>query len=97
MDVIRDFIIKKYTKALNTNYDIIIGGGCLIMKNSSDNHPFRYIILYNEIKENKGNKIDFFLYIEDKNNRHSAVNYILQHNLSEYFKKINYNNIDEYK
>ena len=66
MDVIRDNIKEKYKNHLMTNFDIIIGGGCLIMRDprdKKDENPFRYIILYNEIKENKGNEIDFFLFI----------------------------------
>ena len=58
MDIIRDYIPKKYRKHLKTNYDIIIGRGCLIMKDPEDKRdeePYRYIILYNEIKENSGN------------------------------------------
>ena len=100
MDVINDYIRQKNKKDLNINYDIIIGGGCLIMKNAGDekdNSPFIYIILYNEIKENKGNQFDFFLYVEDNTNRNHAVNYILQHNLLEYFKKIQYNYREEHK
>ena len=63
MDVIRDYVSDKYKWHLRTNFDTIIGGGCLIMKNpndTEDKNPFRYIILYKEIKENKGNEIDFF-------------------------------------
>ena len=66
MDVICDYVPLKYQKHLKTNFDTIIGGECLIMKNpndENDENPFRYIILYNEIKENIGNEIDFFLYI----------------------------------
>ena len=100
MDVIRDYIPEKYKTHLKTNFDTIIGGGCLIMKNpgdKKDENPFRYIILYNELKENKGNEIDLFLYIKDKKERNDAVNYILKYNLSNYFKKIDYNYKDDYK
>ena len=65
MKIIREFV-GKHKKYLKTNYDTIIGGGCLIMKNprsKKDINPFRYIIIYHEIKENIGNKIDFFLFI----------------------------------
>ena len=70
------------------------------MKNPNDEediNPHRYIILYSEIKENKGNEIDFFFYIKDKKERNSVVEYILKNNLWNYFKKINYNYKDEYK
>jgi hypothetical protein len=66
MELIRDNVPQAYKKHLRTNFDTINGGGCLIMKNpgdTKDESPFRYIILYNEIKENKGNEIDYFLYI----------------------------------
>ena len=91
MDVIRDYIPEKFKKHLKTNFDTIIGGGCLIMKNPGDKKdqiPFRYIILYNELKKNKGNEIDFFLCIKDKNERNNAVNYILKYNLLNYKNKL---------
>ena len=69
MDVIRGNVPEKYRVNLQTKFDTIIGGGCLIMKNPNDQkdeNPYRYIIIYSEIKENKGNEIDFFLYIKDK-------------------------------
>ena len=100
MDVIRENIPAKYKKHLNTNYDTKIGGGCLIIKNpgdKKDKNPFLFITLYNTIKENKGNEIDFFLYINDKSERDIAVNYILKYNLLNYFKYIKYNYKDEYK
>ena len=100
MDVMHNNVNEKYQKYLRSKYDIVIGGGCLIMKNSGDmkdENPFRFIILYNEIKENKGNEIDFFLYIKDKNERNKAVNYILQNNIWNYFLKIKYNYKEEYK
>ena len=67
MDVIRTYVPDKYKRHLQTKFDTIIGGGCLIMKNpgdKKDQNPFRYIILYNELIENKGNEIDFFLYVD---------------------------------
>ena len=99
MKIIREYV-GKYKKYLKTNYDTIIGGGCLIMKNpgsKKDINPFRYIIIYHEIKEKIGNKIDFFLFIKDKEKRTAAVNYILEFNIWNYFKKINYNYKNEYK
>ena len=59
-------------------------------------YPFRYIVLYSEINENKGNEINFFLFIEDKNERDNADNYILKNNLWNYFKKINYDYKEEH-
>ena len=100
METIRDNVPEKYKSFLETKFDIIIGGECLVMKNPNDKkdeNPCRYIILYNEIKENIGNEIDFFLYIKDKKERNNAVNYILKNNLSNYFDHIKYNYKDEYK
>ena len=100
MDLIRDNVPQAYKTHLRTNFDTIIGGGCLLMKNPKDpkdEKPYRYIILYNELKENKGNEIDFFLYIKDRNIRNYHVDLILQNNLYNYFKMINYNYKDEYK
>ena len=99
MDLIREYIGKS-RKKLNTNYDIIIGGGCLIMKDAQkreDTEPFRYIVLYQDIKNNIGNNIDFFLHIKDIHKRKSAIDFILENNLWNYFKKIEYNYKEEYK
>ena len=67
MDIIRDYAKEiEIKKKLVSKYDIIIGGGCLIMKNPGyyeSKNQFRYIILYRDIKEEEGNDIDFFLYI----------------------------------
>ena len=70
------------------------------MKNHNDKkneNPFRYIILYFDLKENKGNEIDFFYYIKDKNIRNSTDEYILKNNIWNYFKKINYDYKEEFK
>ena len=69
MSVIRDYVDKEYRKHLSLVYKVIIGGNCLIMKDAkdeNDENPFRYIILYSELKEIKGNEIDFFFYFKDK-------------------------------
>ena len=101
MDIIDDYVKEKeIKKELVSKYDTIIGGGCLIMKNPRDYksiNPFRYIVLYRELKEEEGNEIDFFLYIKDKKKREDAVNYILENNIWEFFKKINFSYKDEYK
>ena len=99
LNIVNELIDKKY-KNLATIFQTIIGRDCLIMKDANDKKdekPYRYIILYNEIKENKGNEIDFFLYIKDKSTRINTDNYILKFNLFNYFKEINYNYKDEYK
>ena len=99
LEVIHDNVTSQYQKYLTTVFNTIIGGDCLIMKDrkdKNDNNPFRYIILYYEIKENKGNEIDFFLYFKDKNDRKSADNYILTKNLWNYFNKINYDYRNEF-
>ena len=100
LDVISSYIPACYQNQLSTIYNIIIGGECLIIKEAKDyedKHPYRYIILYNEIKDDMGNEIDFFLSINDKNERQAAVDYILEYNLWNYFKKIKFCYKDEYK
>ena len=94
LDVIQDYIPDKYKIHLKSIFNTIIGGDCLIMKDQrdiNDKNPFRYIILYSEIKENKGNEIDFFFFIKDKKEKLDADKYIIENNLWNYFKKINYN------
>ena len=101
MDVIHDMVNEqKIKKQLVSKFDTIIGGGCLIMKNPNDSqslNPYRYIILYREIKENVGNEIDFFLYIKDKKKRDDTVKYILTYGIWDFFAKIQYKYKDEYK
>ena len=100
MTVIRDYVDKKYKRHLSTVFKVIIGGECLIMKDAKDKYddkPFRYIILYSELKENKGNDIDFFFYFKDKKERLAADKFILEDNLWNFFKKIKYNYKDEFK
>ena len=97
--VIMNYVDKNYRSHLQTIYNIIIGGGCIIMGHANDENdekPYRFIVLYHDIKENHGNEIDFCLYIKDKKERQSADNYILQNNLLSYFKKIKYDYKDEY-
>ena len=70
------------------------------MKEAGDNkneNPFRYLTLYSELEEKKGNEIDFFIYIKDKKERQDIEEYILKNNLWNYFKKIRYDYKDEYK
>ena len=70
------------------------------MKNPDDEEsisPFRYIILYRDIKEDEGNEIDFFLYIKDKTKRENVVNYILENGLWTFFDKIKYNYKEDHK
>ena len=67
LDVINDYIDKEYSKHLRTIFITAVGGDCLLMKNrvnENDSNPFRYIVLYSEINENKGNEINFFLFID---------------------------------
>ena len=100
LEVIAAYIDGKYVRYLSTFFNIIIGGGCCILKDPKglrDENPFRYIILYNEIQENTGNEIDFILNIKDKKERNAAIDYILKNNLWNYFKKIKFDYIDEYK
>ena len=115
MIVIRNYVSEeKYRKRLYTVFDIIIGGDCMILtnpKHSSRSNNYRYITLYNELKENKGNEIDFFLYINTFNYRNflsnlninddkkleKLVEYILENNIWKFFEKVEYNYKDEYK
>ena len=100
MSVIRDYVDKEYKRHLSTVFKVIIGGNCLIMKDSHDKNdeiPYRYIILYLELKENKGNEIDFFLYFKDKKDRLAADEFIIKENLWNYFKKIKFDYKNEYK
>ena len=103
MIVIRNYVSEeKYRKRLYTVFDIIIGGDCMILTNSKQNHSsrsnnYRYITLYNELKENKGNEIDFFLYINDDKKLEKLVEYILENNIWKFFEKVEYNYKDEYK
>ena len=66
-------------------------------KKITDSDFFRYIILYNEIHENKGNEINFILYINDITRLDSVVQYILSNDIWAYFTLINYDFKDEYK
>ena len=99
MDVICSYLDERIRNKLKTPCEYIIGGGCLIKKNSGDQirESFRYITLYNELKEAEGNCIDFFIFIIDKEKRDSAENYILKNNIWKYFEKIKYNYKEEYK
>ena len=100
LDVISIYIDQKYVSSLEVIFNTIIGGNCLIMKDAKDlkdEKPYRYIILYHEIKENQGNEIDFFLSIKDKNEREKVDNFILKYDLWSYFKKIKYDYRDELK
>ena len=102
LEVILGYVNEDIKKRLQTNFEFIIGGGCLLKKNINTSSSqflssFRYITLYNELVEERGNYTDFFLFINDKNKRESAITDILKNNLWNYFKKINYDYKDEYK
>ena len=101
MSIIQNYVNEPKIKCnLISKFDTIIGGGCLIMKNPNDTNsqkPFRYIILYNEIKDKEGNEVDFFLYIEDKKTREDTDIYILRYGLWNFFAKIKYSYTDEHK
>ena len=98
MDVIKNYVKEiEYQKHLSTFFDTIIGGDCLLMKNPGGKaNNYRYIILYNEIIENKGNEIDYILYFKDINKLNEQVNYILSNGLWKYFEKIGFKYSDEY-
>ena len=101
MTVIQDNVKEKnINKNLVCKFDIIIGIDCLIMKDKNDfltKKKFRFIILYNEIKDMEKNEIDFFLYIKDKDKREEVVKSIIRKGLFNFFKEINYFYNDEFK
>ena len=100
LDYINNYIPVNYRKDIRTILKAIVGGDCILLKDakdSTDQKQYRYIILYQEIKENVGNEFDFFLYINNKKEREAADNYILTKNLWNYFKYISYNYKEEYK
>ena len=98
MEVIFEYIDDEYKKFLKNKFEFIIGGECLIKRNIiNENFYFRYITLYKELEEEEGNYTDFFLFIKNEQKREAAVNYIVQNNIWEYFKKIKYNYKNEYK
>ena len=99
MDVIFAHIDNEYKKFLKNKFEFIIGGECLIKRNiiNENSNYFRYITLYKELEEEEGNYTDFFLFIKNEQKREAAVNFIVQNNIWEYFKKINYNYKNEYK
>ena len=99
LDVICSYLDEETKFRIKSTFEFIIGGGCLIKKNSSDkrNENYRYITLYNELKDEEGNYTDFFIFIIDKEKRDSAESFILKNNIWKYFEKIKYNYRDEYK
>ena len=101
MYVLRDHVNDpKIKNKLVSKFDTIIGGGCLIMKNPNDTqskNPYRYIILYRDIKDEEGNEIDFFLRINDKTKRENVIKYILENGLWKFFEIIKYSYKDVYK
>ena len=77
MSIILDYVDNKYRKYLSSIYNVIVGGDCLIMKDEkdkNDENPYRYIILYSELKENKGNEIDFFFCLKIKKKEYLLIN-----------------------
>ena len=88
---------KKEQKELKMDcFKIIIGGKCLIMKDiHNEGSSFAYITLYNEKKEKFNNNIDYFLKIDDREELKNHLNYILNNNIWNYFKKINYSYKEE--
>ena len=99
MEVIFEYIDDEYKKFLKNKFEFKIGGECLIKRNiiNEDSNFFRYITLYKELEEEEGNYTDFFLFIKNEQKRETAVNFIVQNNIWEYFKKIKYNYKNEYK
>ena len=68
------------------------------MKNKkNENSPFEFITLYNEKKKKFNNNIDYALEIDDKEELKKHLNYILNNNIWNYFKIINYSYKDEFK
>ena len=90
LDVINNYIPRQYTRQIGTIFNIIIGRECIMMKDAFDNkneNPFRYLTLYSEIEEKKGNEIDFFIYIKNKKERQDDEEYIYRKIIYEIISK----------
>ena len=84
-DVPSDFIFIKenFMKSFHQfkDYETIIGGDCLIIKSNGgkfhfnilDTKPLRFIVLYNGLKDNIGNEVNFLLYIKVRDTRKIAL------------------------
>jgi len=93
-----NFIIKEQNELKESSYKIIIGGKCLIIKDTYDEiSPYAFIALYNEKNNKFNNNIDYILKIDDRKEMNKHLNYILNNNIWNYFKIINYLYKDEYK
>ena len=103
---ISNFIIvnKKFMELLSKNYknkyrllesfsSIILGGQCMIRKDG--NNDFWHYITYYE--EDKKNKVNFYLKINDIEQIKIHLNLILNHNLWFYLELINFNYQDQRK
>jgi hypothetical protein len=99
----KDLLYKNFTEEEQeeikiSSYKIIIGGKCLIMRDTeNESSPFAYITLFNEKKKKFNNSIDYFLKIDDLEEMDKNLNYILINNIWNYFEDINYFYKDEYK
>ena len=99
----KDLLYNNFTEEEKKNikissFKIIIGGKCLIMRETeNESSPFAFIILYNEKKNKFNNSIDYFLKIDNLKELDNDLNYILKNNIWNYFEDINYFYKDEYK
>ena len=98
-----DLIYKNFTEEEKkqikiSSFKVIIGGKCLIMRDTeNESSSFAFITLYNEKKQKFNNSIDYFLKIDDLDELDKDLNYILMNNIWNYFEEINYCYKDEYK
>ena len=104
---IKDFelVTYKYLSFLFQNYGfrnlevniflfyIMIGGECMICGDARNKRDI-YITYY---EENKNNKLDFWLFFEDEEQKKLHLNLILTYNLWHYLGIINFNYNDEKK
>ena len=70
-------------------YDIIIGGNCIIRKDSKNDLDHYITLLYDE---NKNNSVDFALIFKNRKMMEESLDFILKNNFIIYCELINYSN-----
>ena len=70
-------------------YPIIIGGNCIIRRDSKDDLDHYFTLLYDE---NKSNSVDYALFFKNRKTMEYSLNFILTNNFIDYFQLINYKN-----
>ena len=82
---------KNLDKFKSYLFQIAIGGECIIMKNfKAEYYDKVYIFIYEENKGNMNNNIDFILMIDDYNKMIKSLNIILEYNIWNFLKIINF-------